>query len=203
MKMNWISLLCSVEFILNLTLFVFNSFVLSIVIENHLHVQNKANKHVWNYPGVSCFSKLADVLRMPLTGLRWWWAAAAADAADDAALFVAIALCHWTKFSVQRNHIHIHTHARFEYWTIDAKWFNETWCFQPKKNKRVMWHMQTRSIEKTTLIFDFITNTSTIDCSSISLAETNLFGHFSHSRLSFPSVSFHMLLQKNSLISNA
>lgn len=96
-----------------------------------------------------------------------------------------------------------HTHARFEYWTIDAKWFNETWCFQPKKNKRAMWHMQTRSIEKTTLIFGFITNTSTIDCSSISLAETKLFGHFSHSRLSFPSVSFHMLLQKISLISNA
>lgn len=36
------------------------------------------------YPGVSCFSKLAEVLSMPLTGLRWWCAA------DDAGLFVAI-----------------------------------------------------------------------------------------------------------------
>lgn len=115
----------TVEFILNLALFYFNSFVLwcivlCIVIENHMTWSENAVEHNrwlyermngWNYPGVSCFSKLADVLRMPLTGLRWWWPTAAAVAvADEAALLVAIMLQRNSK--VNRKLTYTHSHER-------------------------------------------------------------------------------------------
>lgn len=80
-----------------------------------------------NYPGVSCFSKLADVLSMPLTGLRWWCAAAAAE---DAGLFVAIILCGRRIIQCVLDGLNTRSltlNCCVDYKIDHQKWFNTAW----------------------------------------------------------------------------